>query len=103
MSNKKETVFNRSDLNVYYEAGKYYGEGIIKEYSKRLTSEIGSATLEAKEAEQFRTIKSLEVQMYESGGPMLPKNPRRAKEILNEYNNTHKDKKIKIEKVMWGK
>ena len=39
---------NRSDLNTYYnvskllsEAGKHYGEGIIKEYSKRLTSELG--------------------------------------------------------------
>lgn len=39
---------NRSDLNTYYnvgkmlsEAGKHYGEGIIKEYSKRLTMEIG--------------------------------------------------------------
>ena len=39
---------NRSDLNTYYnvgkllsEAGKRYGEGIIKEYSKRLTNELG--------------------------------------------------------------
>ena len=39
---------NKSDLNTYYnvgkllsEAGKHYGEGIIKEYSKRLTSEFG--------------------------------------------------------------
>ena len=38
----------RSDLNTYYnvgkllsEAGKHYGEGIIKEYSKRLTIELG--------------------------------------------------------------
>ena len=23
--------------------------------------------------------------------------------VLNEYNNNHKDKKVKIEKVMWGK
>ena len=40
--------------------------------------------------------------MYQSGGPMLPKNPRRAKEMLNNYNSNHKDK-IKIDKVVWGK
>ena len=39
---------NKSDLNTYYnvgkllsEAGKHYGEGIIKEYSRRLTNELG--------------------------------------------------------------
>ncbi len=39
---------NKSDLKTYYnvgkmlsEAGKHYGKGIIKEYSKRLTSELG--------------------------------------------------------------
>ena len=39
---------NKSDLNAYFkvgkilsEAGKHYGEGIIKEYSKRLTKELG--------------------------------------------------------------
>ena len=44
----KDYSKNRSDLNTYYnvgkllkEAGKHYGEGIIKEYSKRLTSEFG--------------------------------------------------------------
>ena len=44
----KEYSKNRSDLNTYYnvgkllsEAGKHYGEGIIKEYSKRLTNELG--------------------------------------------------------------
>ena len=44
----KEYSKNRSDLNTYYnvgkllsEAGKQYGEGIIKEYSKRLTNELG--------------------------------------------------------------
>ena len=44
----KDYSKNRSDLNAYYnvgkllsEAGKHYGEGIIKEYSKRLTSELG--------------------------------------------------------------
>lgn len=44
----KDYSKNRSDLNTYYnigkmlsEAGKHYGEGIIKEYSKRLTLDIG--------------------------------------------------------------
>ena len=44
----KDYSKNRSDLNTYYnvgkllsEAGKHYGEGIIKEYSKRLTYELG--------------------------------------------------------------
>ena len=44
----KDYSKNKSDLNTYYnigkllsEAGKHYGEGIIKEYSKRLTLEIG--------------------------------------------------------------
>jgi len=44
----KDYSKNRSDLQTYYnvgkllsEAGKHYGEGIIKDYSKRLTSELG--------------------------------------------------------------
>ena len=44
----KNYSINKSDLNTYYnvgkllkEAGKNYGEGIIKEYSKRLTNELG--------------------------------------------------------------
>lgn len=44
----KNYAINKSDLNTYYnvgkilsEAGKHYGEGIIKEYSKRLTKELG--------------------------------------------------------------
>ena len=43
----KDYSKNKSDLNTYYnvgkllaEAGKHYGEGIIKEYSKRLTEEL---------------------------------------------------------------
>ncbi len=49
----KEFSKNRSDLNTYYkvgkllsEAGKHYGEGIIKEYSKRLTQELGKGYTE---------------------------------------------------------
>ena len=45
----KDYSKNRSDLNTYYnvgkllsKAGKHYGEGIIKEYSKRLTNEFGT-------------------------------------------------------------
>ena len=44
----KDYSKNRSDLSTYYnvgkllsEAGKHYGEGIIREYSNRLSSEIG--------------------------------------------------------------
>ena len=44
----KDYSKNRSDLITYYnvgkllsEAGKHYGEGIIKEYSRRLTQDIG--------------------------------------------------------------
>ena len=44
----KDYSKNRSDLTTYYnvgkllsEAGKHYGEGIIKEYSKKLTDDIG--------------------------------------------------------------
>ena len=47
--NKKVKTYsiNKSDLSTYYnvgkmlsEAGKHYGEGIIKEYSKKLTKEV---------------------------------------------------------------
>ena len=44
----KSYSINKSDLNTYYnvgkilsEAGKHYGECIIKEYSKKLTNELG--------------------------------------------------------------
>ena len=44
----KDYSKNKNDLNTYYkvgkmlsEAGKHYGEGIIKEYSKKLTDELG--------------------------------------------------------------
>ena len=44
----KNYSINKSDLNTYYnvgkmlsEAGKHYGEGIIKEYSRKLTDELG--------------------------------------------------------------
>ena len=43
----KDYSKNRSDLTTYYnvgkllsEAGKHYGEGIIKEYSKKLTADL---------------------------------------------------------------
>ena len=44
----KDYSKNKSDLNTYYEvgkllvnAGKHYGEGIIKQYSIKLTNELG--------------------------------------------------------------
>ena len=49
----KNYSINKSDLNTYYnvgkilyEADKHYGEGIIKEYSKRLTKELGKGYTE---------------------------------------------------------
>lgn len=43
----KNYAINKSDLNTYYhvgkilsEAGKHYGEGIIKEYSKKLKDDL---------------------------------------------------------------
>ncbi len=49
----KKYSINKSDLNTYFnvgkmlaEAGKHYGEGIIKEYSKRLTSDLGKGYTE---------------------------------------------------------
>lgn len=46
----KDYSKNRSDLTTYYnvgkllaEAGKHYGEGIIKEYSKKLINDIGKS------------------------------------------------------------
>jgi len=46
----KDYSKNRSDLNTYYkvgkllsEAGKHYGEGIIKEYSQKLKNELGKS------------------------------------------------------------
>ena len=51
----KEYSINKSDLTTYYNvgkmltlAGKHYGEGIIKEYSKRLTSELGKGYTETR-------------------------------------------------------
>lgn len=45
----KDYIKNKSDLNTYYnvgkllfEAGKHYGEGIIKEYSIKLTKELNT-------------------------------------------------------------
>ena len=44
----KDYSKNKSDLDTYYkvgkllvDAGKHYGEGIIKEYSIKLTNELG--------------------------------------------------------------
>ena len=44
----KNYSINKSDLNSYYnvgkilnEAGKHYGEGIIKEYSQKLKHDLG--------------------------------------------------------------
>ena len=61
----KDYSKNRSDLNTYYnvgkllsEAGKHYGEGIIKEYSIKLTTELGKGynTTSLKRMRQFYLI-----------------------------------------------
>ena len=51
----KNYSITKSDLNTCYnvgkmlsEAGKHYGEGIIKEYSKKLTSELGKGYTESR-------------------------------------------------------
>ena len=48
----KDYSKNKSDLETYYrvgkmlsEAGKHYGEGIIKEYSSKLRTEVGKNIL----------------------------------------------------------
>ena len=45
----KDYSKNKSDLTTYYnvgkllkEAGKHYGEGLIKEYSEKLTADLGT-------------------------------------------------------------
>ena len=61
----KNYYINKSDLNTYYnvgkllaDAGKHYGEGIIKNYSKRLTEELGKGytTTSLKRMRQFYNI-----------------------------------------------
>ena len=51
----KRYSINKSDLDTYYnvgkmlsEAGKHYGDSIIKEYSKKLTSELGKGYTETR-------------------------------------------------------
>ena len=68
----KDYSKNKSDLTTYYnvgkllsEAGKHYGEGIIKEYSKRLSNEIGKGYSE-------RTLKYMrKFFMYQKGQPLV--------------------------------
>ena len=87
-----------------YNGGKKFPKNYKKavEVAEILEKEMGKAILTEKDAELYKSSISLAVQMYQSGGPMLPKNPRRAKEMLNNYNSNHKDK-IKIDRVVWGK
>ena len=58
----KNYSINKSDLDTYYkvgkmlsEAGSHYGEGIIREYSKRLTIDLGKGygTSNLKRMRQF--------------------------------------------------
>ncbi|NLV90450.1 MAG: DUF1016 domain-containing protein [Tenericutes bacterium] len=61
----KDYSKNKSDLNAYYNVGKLlseannqYGDGVIKEYSKRLTKELGKGynTTSLKRMRQFYQI-----------------------------------------------
>ena len=65
-------AINKNDLNTYYnvgkilsEAGKHYGEEIIKEYSKKLTNELG-------EKYDVSTLKRMRqfYHMIEKGAPL---------------------------------
>ena len=58
----KSYSINKSDLDTFYkvgkmlsEAGKHYGEGIIKEYSKKLTKDVGPGYSETN-LKYFRTF-----------------------------------------------
>lgn len=64
----KDYSKNKSDLNTYYnvgkllvEAGKHYGEGIIKEYSKKLKADVGKRYTE-RTLRRFRQFYNLYVE-----------------------------------------
>ena len=64
----KDYSKNKSDLNTYYnvgkllvEAGKHYGEGIIKEYSKKLKADVGKQYTE-RTLRRFRQFYNLYVE-----------------------------------------
>ena len=65
----KDYSKNRSDLNTYYnvgkllsEAGKHYGESVIKEYSIRLKTDVGKQYTE-RTLRRFRQFYSLCIQI----------------------------------------
>ena len=75
----KNYSINKSDLNTYYEVGKLlieaqggearakYGDGLIKEYSKRLTEELGKGYSE-------RNLKNMrKFYLYQKGQPVVAK------------------------------
>lgn len=64
----KDYSKNKSDLNTYYnvgkllvEAGKHYGEGIIKKYSKKLKADVGKQYTE-RTLRRFRQFYNLYVE-----------------------------------------
>lgn len=64
----KDYSKNKSDLNTYYnvgkllvEAGKHYGEGIIKKYSKKLKADVGKRYTE-RTLRRFRQFYNLYVE-----------------------------------------
>ena len=92
----KNYLVNKSDLNTYYhvgkmlsDAGKHYGEGIIKEYSQKLTNELGKGytfTALTRMRKLYILLKKLAtVSQQLSYGHYIVKN---LKEIFN--NNTNR-------------
>lgn len=73
---------------------KDYGKAVaVADKITRLV--IDSHELADEEQKLYQRMKTLEIMMYSVGGAKLPKNVRKAKEVMNDYNVVHKEK-IKI-------
>lgn len=75
---------------------KDFGKGVVAA-DKVTNMVIDSHELTDEEQKLYQRMKTLEIMMYSVGGAKLPKNIRKAKEVMNDYNLTHKEKiKIKL-------
>ena len=110
----KDYSKNRNDLETYYkvgkilfDAGKHYGDSIIKEYSKRLTEELGKgySTTNLKYMRQFYLL-------IEKGQPMVDqltwshytillsiKDENKRNYYINECIKNNLSKRILIQKI----
>ena len=87
----KDYSKSKSELTTYYnvgkllsEAGKHYGEGIIKEYSKRLTNEMGKGY-------STRSLKYIrKFYLYQKGQPVVAQLSWSHYCILLSINNENK-------------